>query len=228
MGNKKDTIKITLTIFNVKKSLNLILFFACCNFLYVQEHSKIINIQNLDINTKYADFGDSFYKNNLVLFASSKKDRDLKRKDRSHNRMEYLQFYKGRIADDGQIISKGPYSKEKYTIFHESDIISADGKTIYFTLNNYIQDDYRNLFIKSGKLKSHTDSRAPDEYNMKLSKRRVNSSVAYIISQGINSNRISGEGYGKTRLINRCSNNVKCSEAEHQKNRRTEFIVMSE
>ena len=76
-------------------------------------------------------------------------------------------------------------------------------------------------------LKSHTDSRAPDAYNMKLSKRRANSSVDYIISQGINSNRITGEGYGETRLINRCSNNVKCSEEEHQKNRRTEFIVIN-
>ncbi|PHR70191.1 MAG: hypothetical protein COA67_08670 [Lutibacter sp.] len=132
------------------KILNLILFFACCNFLSAQEQGKVINIRNLDINTEYADFGVSFYKDNLVLFASSKKDRELKRKDRSKNKMLYLQFYKGSIADNGQIILEGLYSKEKYNMFHESDItFSTDGKTIYFTLNNYIQDEYRNFFRKS-------------------------------------------------------------------------------
>ena len=134
----------------MKKNRIIILFFVCCSFLYAQEQVNVINIQNLDINTKYAEFGVSFYKDNLVLFASSKKDRELNRKDRSHNRMEYLQFYKGRITEDGQLIHEGLYSDEKYNMFHESDItFSSDGKTIYFTLNNYIQDDYRKIFIKS-------------------------------------------------------------------------------
>jgi outer membrane protein OmpA-like peptidoglycan-associated protein len=77
-------------------------------------------------------------------------------------------------------------------------------------------------------IKSHTDSRAPDNYNMKLSNRRAESTINYIISNGIDASRVSGKGYGETELVNNCKNGVKCSEAEHQLNRRTEFIVIDE
>lgn len=73
---------------------------------------------------------------------------------------------------------------------------------------------------------SHTDSRGKDDFNMKLSENRAKSTVDYIIKAGIDASRISGRGYGETRLINKCSNGVPCSEAEHQENRRSEFIVI--
>ena len=81
---------------------------------------------------------------------------------------------------------------------------------------------YPNLDLQ---IKNHTDSRAPDAYNLNLSEDRAQSIVNYIISKGINSSRVTGKGYGETELLNKCTNNVKCSEAEHQINRRTEFIV---
>ena len=74
-------------------------------------------------------------------------------------------------------------------------------------------------------LGSHTDSRAKDPYNMKLSQRRAESAVNYIVSRGISRDRITAKGYGESMLINRCKNDVKCSEEEHQQNRRTEFKV---
>ena len=77
-------------------------------------------------------------------------------------------------------------------------------------------------------IKSHTDSGALDNYNLNLSERRANSVLNHIISKGINSNRLSGKGYGATQLINKCSNGVKCTEAEHQMNRRTEFVIIDE
>ncbi len=73
---------------------------------------------------------------------------------------------------------------------------------------------------------SHTDSRGSDAYNLRLSQQRAKAAVAYIISQGITPNRISGVGYGETRLLNHCANGVKCSEAEHQENRRTEMKII--
>lgn len=74
-------------------------------------------------------------------------------------------------------------------------------------------------------LSSHTDSRGSDSYNQRLSQRRAESAVAYIISQGISELRITAKGYGETRLVNQCSNGVECSKEEHQRNRRTEFSV---
>ncbi len=75
---------------------------------------------------------------------------------------------------------------------------------------------------------SHTDSRGSDNYNLKLSERRAQSTAAYIIKKGgIDASRVSGKGYGETRLRNACSNGVKCSKDEHQNNRRSEFIVLN-
>lgn len=73
---------------------------------------------------------------------------------------------------------------------------------------------------------SHTDCRASNKYNQTLSQHRANSSVDYIVSQGISRDRISGKGYGETQLLNRCADGVNCSEEEHAINRRTEFKVI--
>ena len=77
-------------------------------------------------------------------------------------------------------------------------------------------------------VRSHTDSRAPDAYNLKLSQRRNVSTVRYIVQQGgINASRLTGRGYGETQLTNACANGIECSEEEHQLNRRSEFIIMA-
>lgn len=75
-------------------------------------------------------------------------------------------------------------------------------------------------------VRSHTDSRGKDSYNLKLSDRRAKSTIQWIISQGIDANRVIGKGYGETQLLNNCSNGVPCSAEEHQLNRRSEFIVL--
>ena len=76
-------------------------------------------------------------------------------------------------------------------------------------------------------LSSHTDCRASDAYNWDLSDKRAKSAAKYIVDVGgIDKARITGKGYGESMLINRCANGVKCSEAEHQENRRTEFKVL--
>lgn len=78
------------------------------------------------------------------------------------------------------------------------------------------------------KIESHTDSRGRDKYNLKLSDRRAKSTKDYIISRGIDTSRIeSAIGYGETRLLNECSNGVKCSEEEHQLNRRSYFYILN-
>ncbi|MGD0710134.1 MAG: OmpA family protein [Bacteroidales bacterium] len=73
-------------------------------------------------------------------------------------------------------------------------------------------------------LSSHTDSRGSDAINNRLSQKRAESAANYIISKGIDAKRITAKGYGKTKLLNKC---VKCTDEEHQMNRRTEFKVIS-
>src|SRR5690606_32926114 len=76
-------------------------------------------------------------------------------------------------------------------------------------------------------LSSHTDSRGSDSYNMSLSQKRAQAAVDYIVGRGIARDRMVAKGYGETRLVNKCSNGVKCTEEEHQKNRRTEIEVLA-
>lgn len=76
-------------------------------------------------------------------------------------------------------------------------------------------------------VRSHTDSRGKDAYNLYLSQRRNKATIDYIIKNGgISKQRISGNGYGETKLLNKCSNKVKCTDQEHQENRRSEFIIV--
>jgi len=82
---------------------------------------------------------------------------------------------------------------------------------------------YPEMIIESG---SHTDSRGIVGYNVWLSTRRAKSTVSYIIDKGIDPSRITGKGYGETQLINECSDGVDCTEAQHAKNRRTEFVII--
>lgn len=74
--------------------------------------------------------------------------------------------------------------------------------------------------------RSHCDSRASEEYNRVLSFNRGESAKSYLIKKGIFGNRISVEYYGKSRLVNGCTDGVACTEAQQQMNRRTEFEVV--
>jgi peptidoglycan-associated lipoprotein len=74
-------------------------------------------------------------------------------------------------------------------------------------------------------LRSHTDSRGRDDYNMTLSQKRAESAKSWIVAKGISGDRIVAKGYGETQLLNGCTNGVQCSEDEHRLNRRTEFVI---
>jgi outer membrane protein OmpA-like peptidoglycan-associated protein len=75
-------------------------------------------------------------------------------------------------------------------------------------------------------LGSHTDSRGNDGYNQRLSERRAQSAAKYIASRISDPARIKFKGYGESKLKNKCDDGVKCSAADHQVNRRTEFIII--
>ncbi len=110
--------------------------------------------------------------------------------------------------------------------------------TIYFDFDKYnirkdsevevekviaAMEKYPSLRIK---VNSHTDSRGKDSYNLWLSQKRAESTVNYMISKGISSDRLEGEGFGETKLVNQCKNGVRCSNADHELNRRSEFIIL--
>lgn len=74
-------------------------------------------------------------------------------------------------------------------------------------------------------IKSFTDSQYTASYNLKLSEKRSQAAKKWLIAHGINSKRITAKGYGETNLVNHCKDGVPCSRKEHEKNRRSEFII---
>lgn len=106
---------------------------------------------------------------------------------------------------------------------------------IYFELNKWnitpqgaaeldklvkVMNDYPNMIIFA---KSHTDIRGTDQSNLILSEKRAKSTIAYVISKGINSSRIFGKGFGETELKVNCT---ECTEEQHSQNRRSEFMII--
>lgn len=111
-------------------------------------------------------------------------------------------------------------------------------KNILFDLDKYIIKDVAKtelnklvrFMIDNPSVKvevgSHTDCRASSKYNQTLSQNRANASVDYVVSQGVERSRITGKGYGESRLLNECADGVKCTEEQHSINRRTEMKVI--
>ena len=118
----------------------------------------------------------------------------------------------------------------------------VDVKPIYFDMSKYnirkdaaveldkivkIMNEYPSMIIELG---SHTDCRGTIQQNQTLSDNRAKASADYIKSKITNPERISGKGYGEAKLVSDCpcegTVKSKCSEEEHQKNRRTEFIII--
>ncbi len=106
--------------------------------------------------------------------------------------------------------------------FDKSDI-RGDAAQVLDNVANILQ---RNPTLRI-ELSSHTDSRGNDTYNLRLSQRRADAAVHYLVSKGIDRERMVARGYGETRLINGCANGVECAEADHEQNRRTEIKVLS-
>lgn len=83
-----------------------------------------------------------------------------------------------------------------------------------------ILNQYPQINIEIG---SHTDSRESKKYNLRLSQQRANATLEYLVLKGIDRARLTAQGYGESQLVNDCKDGVKCSNAEHQKNRRSVF-----
>ncbi|MBI3518373.1 MAG: OmpA family protein [Bacteroidetes bacterium] len=76
-------------------------------------------------------------------------------------------------------------------------------------------------------ISSHTDNKGSDEYNLKLSQKRAESVVNYLVSKGIKSERLKAKGYGETMPVAPNKNKDGSDNPEGRaKNRRTEFKII--
>ena len=141
---------------------------------------------------------------------------------------------------------KSQYGKTKRNAKVVTDSLGLYGvgdvfqlKNIYYDLNKFfirpdaaheldhvlaILKEYPQMQIE---LRSHTDARATDTYNIRLSENRARAALDYLVSRGITPRRLVARGYGESEIVNGCVDGVNCTESEHQQNRRTEFKILA-
>ncbi|WP_086029337.1 OmpA family protein [Tenacibaculum holothuriorum] len=130
--------------------------------------------------------------------------------------------------------------QEQDVSYDTSGRLLIDIEDIYYNLNKSnirpseqpkmnrlveLMNKYPSIQVEIG---SHTDCRGTASYNMRLSDRRAQAAMRYVVSRGISSSRIQGRGYGESNPINGCDCRYKCTEEEYQQNRRTEFVITNQ
>lgn len=144
--------------------------------------------------------------------------------------------------DDGKIVFSIELEIESYDDAEDIVVTKDDGyvyielENIYFDLNKWdikpqaartldilvgLLNKYPRMEVQLG---AHTDTRASDAYNLRLSHNRAASTLEYLVENGINRNRLRSKGYGERNLLVKCGDN--CSEEEHSINRRCEFLIL--
>ncbi len=131
--------------------------------LYNKKAGDVVRIHNLSTNTKYSDFG-GFFKENKFYFASAKRLKGYNNREWRGNKQPYLNLYKSKFKEENNIVEldsvKPVLLTSVKTKFHESNaVITSDGKTMYFTRDNYNKRKKRKSKDKIVKLKLYKATR---------------------------------------------------------------------
>lgn len=130
-----------------------------------------------------------------------------------------------KIEDETGSLTIDPENKRVKNIYYDFDKWDIrNDAVIELDRLVWLFKDNPNLTIE---ISSHTDSRGSDEYNLKLSQKRADGVVAYLVDRGVNPDMLVAKGYGESKLVNKCVNDFPCSEKDHQENRRSEFKVIA-
>ena len=113
----------------------LLLFFV--GLTAAQELNYTIKL--IDANSELSDFGVAYNGENEIVFASSRSLKAVKSSLWGENNQPFLRLFKGVVSEEGEISNIKQYSQLKNAKYHESNVaFSKDGKTVYFSRNNYI------------------------------------------------------------------------------------------
>lgn len=122
---------------------------------------------------------------------------------------------------------------------NEKGALQVELDKIYFDFNkskirpeaattlNVLVDLMNKYPLMQIEVSAHTDARGNDRYNLNLSKRRAAATLEYLVSKGIDRNRLKSEGYGETQPLNHCIKPGMCDQAGYEVNRRCEFTILN-
>jgi outer membrane protein OmpA-like peptidoglycan-associated protein len=194
---------------DAKVVVNSPIFQAPSNFITNEEGYVELSI---DENTDYQIFASkNGFLNNQTLFNSLNVGLD----NNQPNRVFELEVELEKIFEQREItLANVYYDLDKWDIREDAAPV-LDKLSEVLQLNPDI----------SIELASHTDCRGQDRYNQELSQKRAQSVVNYLIDKGISANRLGAKGYGETAPVTDCIC-ARCTEEEHQRNRRTTFKIV--
>lgn len=133
--------------------------------------------------------------------------------------------FDGELIEREYRLAKIPYEMPVFVDLMYYDLDKANIREEAKPTLNKLAEMMKSYSFLDLMVRSHTDSRASNEYNEKLSSRRAEAVVEYLSDQGISSDRISAEWFGEEQLVNDCVDGRPCPEREHQLNRRSELVL---
>jgi outer membrane protein OmpA-like peptidoglycan-associated protein len=210
--NGKDTLNSTILddkgsfyIENINTLLNLNVFIKANNKV-LQEQTLFLTSQNGEIISEFSQTGSGFEYSILdveipYLRPFSENKNPVKVEDKSVKNLYTIEYL---FSSKEVILSKAAIQKLNAIVVK----LKENPKTTLEII-------------------SHTDSNGDTKANQSLTLKQSNIIAKYLISKGINKNRIKSMGKGEDELLNTCKDGTKCSELEHKENRRTEFKFFS-
>ena len=153
--------------------------------------------------------------------------------------VEFSTDSEGKISHNIYLILESYADAEEKIKENEVGDVQVDLEKIFFDFNKWdIRDDAAatlttlvDLMKKYPEMEvevsAHTDARGPDEYNLNLSKKRAASTLDYLVSQGIEKDRLKSIGYGEMQPLNKCVKEGICTDQEYDINRRCEFTLLN-
>lgn len=217
LDNKGKIIETTITdVYGNFKFINLP---SDKNYMMVINETDVpANIKKIYIaNEKGSIVRTLFFENNKFKYELLPEDRKVLTEIYVEDPWIKMKDIKENKTDSITVIENIYYDYGKWNITPQAAIILD--KVVNIMKEN------PSIYIE---LSSHTDSRSSAEFNLELSKKRAKSAVDYILSKGIDKNKITGVGMGESKLINYCADGVECTEEQHAQNRRTEFKVVKQ
>ncbi|MFC4741121.1 flagellar motor protein MotB, partial [Flavobacterium ponti] len=113
---------------------------ATKNYLeIIEENSGRYAVENAGaINSKYSDYGSAFLGEELI-FASARDTGGIFKRKHKWTNQSFTNLYQSKVNGDGNLEEAEKFSKSTNSKFHESTpVFTKDGKTMYFTRNNYV------------------------------------------------------------------------------------------
>lgn len=107
------------------------------------------SIKNLDVNSKYQDFGSTFMGNDKIIFSSSRRTAGIRNKIWEKNNQPYLNLFIGDLTADGDIANVKPFSSAINSKYHDAFVaFTPDLREVYFTSNNYMHGKLKSENLK--------------------------------------------------------------------------------